>query len=88
MDSGCSGDFKLSLWNQRNCSKWFESYLSNRKQFVSVNGHSSSTCDITCGVTQGSVLSLLFLIIYINDLPNSTKLLNFFLFADDTVLRR
>ena len=63
---------------------WFESYLRNRKQFASVNGHSSSTCDITCGVPQGSVLGPLLFLICINDLPNSSKLLNFFLFADDT----
>ena len=29
---------------------WFYSYLSNRRQFVSVNGHSSSPCDISYGV--------------------------------------
>ena len=29
---------------------WFKSYLSNRKQFVSINGHSSSLSNISCAV--------------------------------------
>ena len=63
---------------------WFQSYLSNRKQFVSINGHSSSLTNITCGVPQGSVLGPLLFLIYINDLPNSSQFLSFFLYADDT----
>ena len=61
-----------------------ESYLSERKQFVSVKGHSSPTCDIICGVPQESVLGPSILLIYINDLPNSSQLSSFFLLTDDS----
>ena len=53
---------------------------------MSVNGNTSDQLEISCGVPQGSVLGpLLFLIyMYINDLPNVSKFLSFFLFEDDT----
>ena len=63
---------------------WFQPYLSNRKQYVSINGESSESFGINCGVPQGSVLGPLLFLLYINDLPNISKLLNFYLFADDT----
>ena len=63
---------------------WFASYLSYRKQYVSVNGHASDYLDICCGVPQGSVLGPLLFLIYINDLSNVSKQLSFYLFADDT----
>ena len=67
-----------------NMLDWFQSYLSDREQYADINGKSSHLLDITCGVPQGSVLGPLLFLIYINDLPNISKILNFYLFADDT----
>ena len=66
--------------------KWFESYLANRKQFVSINGFASSTSSIACGVPQGSVLGPLLFLLYINDLHVAIKHCKVRHFADDTNL--
>ena len=64
--------------------RWIVSYLSKRKQFVTVNNNSSSLMDIEMGVPQGSVLGPLLFLIYINDMSKSSQVLNFVHFADDT----
>ena len=78
---------KLEHYGIRGISlNWFASYLSNRKQYVYYNGHSSEIKSIKCGVPQGSVLGPLLFLLYINDLPNVSSKLRFYLFADDTNL--
>jgi len=38
---------------------WFRSFLSNRKQYVSIKGPNSSLLNVTCGVPQDYVLGTL-----------------------------
>ena len=64
--------------------KWFESYLTNRQQFVVLNDITSEYKSITCGVPQRSVLGPLLFLLYINNIVNSSELFYFILFADDT----
>ena len=66
------------------CSKFLDSYLSNRKQYVNYNGHASGEQIIKCGVPQGSILGPLMFILYINDMYKVSELLRFIIFADDT----
>ena len=64
---------------------WFRSYLSNRNQYVDINGTRSSTREVTIGVPQGSILGPLLFLIFINDLDKCSNLKTI-LFADDTTL--
>ena len=64
----------------------FKTYLSNRTQQTEINGVLSDKGIIKHGVPQGSVLGPLLFLLYINDISESSNLLKFFLFADDTTV--
>ena len=63
---------------------WFKSYLSNRYQYVSINGYESGLAAINYSVPQGSVLGPLLFLLYINDLNQAIKCCKIHHFTDDT----
>ena len=68
------------------CNDCFNSYLSDHKQFVSINGYNFDLLPVYCGVPQGSVLGPLLFLIYINDLHKAIRYCKLHHFADDTNL--
>ena len=78
---------KLDHYGIRGVTKqWFKSYLTDRKQFVSINGFNSDVKTLRHGVPQGSVLGPLLFLLYINDLHLAIKHSKVYHFADDTNL--
>ena len=61
---------------------WFEDYLSNRHQRVTVLGKTSHPLPVLSGVPQGSILGPLLFLLYVNDLPQATS--SIAMYADDT----
>ena len=65
---------------------WFRDYLSKRTQYVCYNDNKSDLKTILCGVPHGSISGPLLFILNINNITNTSTLLDVLLFADDTTI--
>ena len=76
----------LSLGVGEDCLPLFISYLSDRTQYVNVNGCQSKLENVNFGVPQGSILGPLLFLTFINDLPTALKNSIADIYADDTTI--
>ncbi len=65
---------------------WFESYLTNRKQYVSIRNKCSDNYTLNWGIPQGGTLAPILFILFMNDIVVSTNIFDFSMYADDTCL--
>ena len=68
--------------------EWFRSYLSNCKSSFSVEGATSTSRSLNCGVPQGSVLGPILFMLYTSPIGDVVRNhdINFHLYADDSQL--
>ena len=82
-------DHEILIHKLRQCGeqgkllKWIEQFLTNRKQFVTINGFHSMLALVLSSVPQGSVLGPIIFLVYINDLQCHLKGSTAGSFADD-----
>ena len=78
--------YKLEYYKIRGvCNDWFNSYLSDRKQFVSIYRYNSDLMSVDRGVPQCSVRGPVIFLICINHLHKANQYCKVHHFADDTI---
>ena len=78
---------KLEYYGVRaNALIWFQSYLDERSQFVTIRNIKSNAYKLACGVPQGGTLAPILFILFVNDIIHSSKVFDFSIYADDTCL--
>ena len=67
---------------------WFKSYLSERKQFISLGKTTSEQLTVKQGVPQGSISlgPVLKFLLFVNDVPLHVQKSTMNIYADDTTL--
>ncbi len=63
-----------------------QSYITHIQQYVDIDDVHSEMLTVTTGMPQGSMLGPLLYIIYLNDISNTSNLINFIIYANDTTL--
>ena len=61
----------------------FESYLKNRKQYVSIRQQCSDMYELNWGISQGGTLAPILFILFMNDITSSSEKFDFSIYADD-----
>ena len=66
--------------------QWFNNYLSNRLQRVTLEGYTSNYLNVLSGVPQGSILGPLLFNLYINDITTvlENSKCSTYMYADDS----
>ena len=78
---------KLRLYRVSDSAlSWFRSYLTDRQQFVTIDGKRSDSLMIRQGVPQGSVLGPVLFLLFVNDIPLHLSGSSVDIYADDTTV--
>ena len=68
----------LSMFGVRPSSvTWFKSYLSERKQFITLGKVKSEQLTVKQGVPQGSILGPVLFVLLVNDIPFSCSQIDY-----------